>query len=275
MCLVEEQSGFRPATSSDKASYRLINEMLNVMNERKVVGGIFCDLQKVFDCVNHNILLIKLEFYGVTGTIFTLIKSYLECRYQKVILDNNLPNSDWGEIRHGVPQGSIIRPLLFLLYINHLPKLVNDNAEVVLKVNDTSIIINSLNPRNVTNSANKILQDITNGSLLISCHNADKSQNADKTQYMQFVTKTTSLIDLHVMCKNKEIANTCSTKFLGLTLDSTFFWKNHKDAIVPKISSACFAVRAVKSFFIPRITEDDILLLSIHNDLWIRILGLS
>jgi hypothetical protein len=89
------------------------------MNEREVVRGIFCDLQKAFNCVNRNTLLTKLEFYGVAGTILKLIKSYLEGGYQKVILDNNLPNSNsgWGQIRHGVPQGSILSPLLFLLYI--------------------------------------------------------------------------------------------------------------------------------------------------------------
>jgi hypothetical protein len=73
--LVEEQFRVRPVTSADKASYRLINEILNAMNERKVVRGIFCDLQKAFDCVNHNILLTKLEFYGVTGTTHKRIKS--------------------------------------------------------------------------------------------------------------------------------------------------------------------------------------------------------
>jgi hypothetical protein len=105
--LVEEQFGFRPATSTDRASYKLINEILNEINERKVVGGIFCDLQKAFDCVNHNILLTKLEIYGVTGTILKLINSYLKDRYKEVILDGDLPNSnrDWGERRHGVPQG--------------------------------------------------------------------------------------------------------------------------------------------------------------------------
>jgi hypothetical protein len=79
-----------------------------------------------------------------------------------VILDDNLPNpnSDWGEVRHGVPQGSILGPLLSLLYINDLPKIVNDNAEVVLYMDNTSIIITSLNPTNCTNGANKSLQDI-------------------------------------------------------------------------------------------------------------------
>jgi hypothetical protein len=161
-----------------------------------------------------------------------------------VILGNNLPNSiaDWGEIRHSVPQETILGPLLFLPHINDLLKIVNDNAEVVLYADDTSIIITSLNPTDFTNSANKILQDINKWfatNLL--------SPNADKTQYI-FVTKTNSLIDLHVMYKNKEIANTCNTKFLRLTLDNTFSWKNHIDAIVSKLSSACFAVRAVKLF---------------------------
>jgi hypothetical protein len=98
-----------------------------------------------------------------------------------VILVNNLPNSnaDWGEIRHGVPQGSILGPLLFLLYINDLPKILNHNAEVALYVDNTSIIITSLIPTNFTNSANKILQDINKWFTTNRL-----SLNADKTQYI-------------------------------------------------------------------------------------------
>jgi hypothetical protein len=93
----------------------LTEEILNALNNRMMVRGIFCDLQEAFDCVNHNILLTKLKFYGITGTFLELIKSYIEVRYQRVILNNNPLDScsNWGEIKHGVKQGTILGPLLF------------------------------------------------------------------------------------------------------------------------------------------------------------------
>jgi hypothetical protein len=124
-----------------------------------------------------------------------------------------------------------IGPLLSLLYINELPNIVNDNTEVVLYTDDTSIIITIPNPTDFANSANKILKDInkwfTTNLLLL---------NVDKTQYMQFATKSSSLIEFYVMYKNKEIASTSDTKCLGLTMDNTFSWKNHIDATVHTLS---------------------------------------
>ena len=94
----------------------LINEILTAMNNNLVVGRILCDLQNAFDCVNHKILIDKLESYGIEGKFKTLIESYLTGRYQEVALGSIIDNSkssSWEEIRNGVPQGSIIGTLFF------------------------------------------------------------------------------------------------------------------------------------------------------------------
>jgi len=151
-----------------------------------MVGGIFCDLQKAFDCVNHSILLTKLKFYGITGKIHKLIKSYLEGRYQRVVLNNDSPGlcSNWGGITLGVPQGSILGPLLFLLYIKDLPKITNENSKIILYADGTSLIIANPELTNFENKVNRIFQDINRW-----CDTNLLSLNLDKTHYMQFVNK--------------------------------------------------------------------------------------
>jgi hypothetical protein len=125
-----------------------------------MVGGIFCDIQKAFDCVNHDIFLAKLELYGITGITYKLLKSYLKGRYQRVVLNNCSSSlcSNWCEISHGVPQGSILGPLLLLLYINDLPQITNDNSKIVLFADDTSMIITNHSPLNFEKIVNEIIQ---------------------------------------------------------------------------------------------------------------------
>jgi hypothetical protein len=116
--LDNNQYGFKPNSSTEKASFKLVEEILGAMNNKQFVGGIFCDLHKAFDHVNRDILIKKLEFYGITGKFGALIKSYLTGRYQRVTLDANSSNnslSNWAEIKFGVPQSSILGPLYFPL----------------------------------------------------------------------------------------------------------------------------------------------------------------
>jgi hypothetical protein len=145
---VSEQYGFRAHSSTEKAAFTLIDKILTALNYKCTVGGIFCDLQKAFDCVNHAILMNKLELHGIDGKFKTLIKSYLTGRQQIVVLGSKSTKentSKWEIIKCGVPQGSILGPLLFLLYINDLPKVSNRDNNVVLYSDDTSIVIIATN----------------------------------------------------------------------------------------------------------------------------------
>ena len=102
--------------STEAATFNLLNNILDALNNKYMVGGIFCDLSKAFDCINHSVLLTKLQFYGITCRAYNLLSSYLCDRYQWVLLKNaDLGNcfSEWEKVKLGVPQGSILGPLFF------------------------------------------------------------------------------------------------------------------------------------------------------------------
>jgi exonuclease III len=243
--LISNQFGFRTGHSAEQAIFFLINNVLEAIDKKQMVGGIFCDLHKAFDSVNYEILLDKTYLYGIRGNMGRLIHSYITNRYQKVVCKDNF--STWEQIRAGVPQGSILGPLLFLIYINDLPSAIEKkNNTVVLYADDTSVIITEPNPIDYKSHLNSLIEDISTwfkSNLL--------TLNLDKTQYLEFTPvkglnrkEAAEIEDDHIF--NSTLNTVENIKFLGITVDETLSWQPHIDILIKKMCSASYALRSLK-----------------------------
>jgi hypothetical protein len=201
----------------------------------------FVIYKKAFDCVNHDILLPKLEFYGVVGKANALIKSSLSDRYQRVVVNKGLVSSDWGKIKNGVPQGSILGPLLFLLYINDLPNTISNKSKPVPFSDNTSIIIANARSADYEISISiifKTINDLFRDNLL--------TMNFEKTHFIEFFTRNRHPMDIHINYDSNQIVNSTNTKFLGLVIDKTLSWNGHVDWLMSRLGSACYVIWAIK-----------------------------
>jgi len=188
-----------------------------------------------------------MKFYGVSGKVYNLVKSYFDGRYQNVILiHNNGIESTWEKVKQGVPQGSILGPIFFLIYINDLPNLATIGTKILLYADDTSIIITSPNLENFETKMDKIFGDINNwfkvNQLIL---------NYNKTHYLQFNMKNSWDYDLKLNYQGNYIKSSSNTKFLGLIIDDSLSWKAHIDQMMSKFNTACFVIRTIQAIMSP------------------------
>ena len=228
------QFGFRQKHSTNDALLSMTQQIKDTMDKGNVAVGVFIELKKAFDTVNHKILLKKLEHYGVRGIANNWFSSYLKNREQYVSISN--VKSDTKHIAHGVPQGSVLGPLLFLIYINDLNQCIYFST-VRHFADDTNLLytIDFSKPRN-RNPARKLNIDLKalNQWLL-----ANKiSLNATKTELIYFRSKKTKIPKLKIKLNGVKLEETDLVKYVGITFDEHLTFKRHITLLNAKLKRA-------------------------------------
>jgi len=253
----ESQFGFRKGHSTAHPMVLLDNYVSEALNKKHHTIAVFCDLRKAFDTVNHGILLRKLRRCGITGLALSWLKSYLTGRQQFVFF--NECSSSLLEICLGVPQGSILGPLLFLIYINDLPNI--SALKTFLFADDATLLASHADPEELCRIINTELKKVTDyfRDNLLAIHPAktkfivfSQSRNLDPDQLKIFIDNNNEDQIFNPQLKYQISRVTGESddqaiRFLGLYVDPQLNYKYHVQQIIKKVSSALFVMRKSKN----------------------------
>ena len=237
------QFGFRKNFSTDFAISKLLDNVVNSLSKRNHIIALFMDLSKAFDTIDHNILLHKLYNYGIRGVAWSWIKSYLSNRQQFVSINDI--KSPLSFLNCGVPQGSILGPLLFLIYINDI---VNSSPilSFILYADDTNIL---LSHRNLDELISIMNLELKNVSSWFKCNKL--SLNISKTHFIHFqTTHRNDNFAQDISIDNVPIDKKEYVKFLGITIDKHLSWSQHVSNISPSIAKGIGILYKLK-YFLP------------------------
>ena len=228
------QYGFLKGKSTNDALMHLTENIYDCFNGRdgSFCINIFVDFHKCFDTIDHIILIRKLELYGITGTILNIVKDYLMHRTQSVRIQNSV--SPPLPITKGVPQGSVLGPLLFLFFINDLPN-ISDAFTPVLYADDTTLSFRCQSTADATLLCNRNLLKFYNWAV---SNKLSINFDIDKTYFMIHTFRNLVLTDLHINLGNNILSKRVVSKFLGVMVDEKLKFKEHIELISKKISKS-------------------------------------
>lgn len=244
-----QQYGFLRNSSTLSATVEVLNYMHTHLDStpQNIIGAMFIDLKKAFDTVPHALLLNKLERYGMRGHILSLIRNYLSARTQYIRLDDT--ESVRHEVGTGVPQGSNLGPLLFLLYVNDIFQL-QLRGKIILYADDTIVLYTAQNVAD--------LEEMMQGDLdmIHNWLNYNKlTLNCEKTKYMILTSANTGNRPLNITLKigNTFIKGTDTFKYLGLTIQQNLRWETHTNDVCKKIGAITGAIGRIGCGVCPKV----------------------
>ena len=228
----ENQHGFQKGRSCETQLINTINEILKEIDEHKTVHCMILDFSKAFDTVPFKRLIQQLDFYGVNGKILKWIENWLTRRTQTVTIEDC--QSEEEEVLSGVPQGTVLGPLLFLTYINSICDGITCNIKLFA---DDCLLYKTINDENDT----KLLQNEVN-KIVKWCDVWQMSFDVDKCKMLK-ISKRIDNIDVHYKLKGEEIENVKQHTYLGVELTSTLSWKEHINKIQSKANKTLNMLR--------------------------------
>ena len=240
-CIFELQFGFRLRHSTNHALIDLTEDIREAIDNNNFAVGVFIDLQKAFDTVDHQILLKKLDHYGIRGTANKWFESYLTNRKQFVTI--NGVDSDLKIMKYGVPQGSVLGPLLFLLYINDLHVAIK-HCTTRHFADDTNLLIKGKSLKKLKKYLNI---DLKNLSYWLKANKI--SLNAGKTELLLLRNpKKIVNYDLKVKLEGKRLFPSNFVKYLGINIDSHLNWNFHVQTLAPKLTRAVGMLKKIRHY---------------------------
>ena len=230
--------GYREGYSTQHALLRLVENCKKALDQKMNTGAVFIDLSKAFDCLNHDLLIAKLDAYGFTRLALKYIKSYLRDRKQRVKMNGSY--SEWRNINHGVPQGSVLGPLLFNIYINDLFISVS-NSLICNYADDTTIYVSDY--RN-----EEIIRKLEIDTAILSEWFRDNSMkvNAEKCHLMFF--SNTKSTNIEIKINNEVIHESPEEKLLGIIFDKTLSFKAHVTSLYKKANQKLHALSRIAHY---------------------------